>query len=66
LLPVLAMFILYGWRRVTAQSTLQCFFRAASGSTPPGVDSAGRSSQRLTAARRGQAQGVAPNTLKHT
>ena len=42
LLPVLALLILYGWRRVTARPTLQRFFRAASGSTPPGVDDSGR------------------------
>ena len=42
LLPVLALLILYGWRRVTAQPTLQRFFRAASGSKPPGVDGSGR------------------------
>ena len=42
LLPVLALLILYGWGRVTARPTLQRFFRAASGSTPPGVDDSGR------------------------
>jgi hypothetical protein len=44
LLPVLAMLILYGWRRVTARPTLQRFFRAASGSKPPGADGSGCSS----------------------
>jgi hypothetical protein len=44
LLPVLAMLILYGWRRIIALPTLQRVFRAASGSKPPGVDGSGRSS----------------------
>ena len=42
LLPVLALLILYGWGRVSARPTLQRFFRAASGSTPPGVDDSDR------------------------
>jgi hypothetical protein len=66
LLPVLAMLILYGWRRVTAEPALQRFFRAAFGGKPSGVDGSGRSSQRLTAARRGQARRTVPDTLKHT
>jgi hypothetical protein len=53
LLPVLALLILYGWRRGIARPTLQRFFRAASGSKPPGGDGAGRAAQRRTAARVG-------------
>jgi hypothetical protein len=41
-LPVLALLILYGWRRVTVRPTLRRFFRAASRSKPPGGDDSGR------------------------